>query len=455
MTAESGKPSASAAPSGLERLLVAGIDHRSAGQVLRDRVFFDGAALPGAYRRLREAGLHQPVLLATCDRVLVAAFSGAPEAGTSAVRRVMAAAAGLPEGRLEESLLAREGTEALRHLFAIAASLESRVVGEPEVLGQVKAAYRAATASGGGGPEMGRVFDGALAAAKRIRSETGIGENAVSIVAAARQVAGEVLGRFGDATALVVGAGEIGILVAERLAAQGLADIWVADPLAPRAEALAARLGAHGLAMEGIDAALEGMDIVIAGLGGPAPAITARAVAGALRRRRFRPMFLLDAAVPPDIEPAAGELDGAYLFTLHDLERIALAGREGRSRAAAEARAMVLEEVAAFALAEGRRAAAPTVAALRAHFEEVRRRLLEENPGISAEQATRLLVNRLLNEPSRLLGDLAAAGASGRGAEPLDRDLIARLFGVAPAPGEEGAAGRRAAGSGEKRKENG
>jgi glutamyl-tRNA reductase len=431
MTADTGTKSDPVPSPGLEGLVLAGVDHRTAGQGLRDRLFVEEVDLPDFYRRLGEAGLGQAVLLSTCDRVVVVAICDQPVLGATLIRCALAEAGTAQEQSLEGSFFSLTGREALGHLFSIAASLESQILGEPEVLGQVKEAYRLAAPGAGAGSELGRVFEAAFALAKRVRSETPIGENAVSMAAAACQVAREVLGRFEEATGLIIGAGEIGVLVAEKLTSQGLADLWVADPLEPRAEALAARLGAHRLAVNEIADALPRMDIVLAGLGGAAPVITRETTANALKQRRFKPIFMLDGAVPADIEPAVAELDEAYLFTLHDLERIALTGWEKRSRAALEARQIVEEEVAGFTMAEGQRAAAPAVTALRAHFESVRAELLAENPGLSAEEATRLLIARLLHGPSEVLRELAA-GSDGEAA--LDEALIARLFGVAPLP---------------------
>ena len=432
MIADTGSTPDSGIAPWLGRLLLAGVDHHTAGQGLRDRLFVDEPALPDFYRRLAEAGLAEAVLLSTCDRVVVVGMSDHPAAGVAAIRRTLADTAGTPEQALEGSFFARNGGDALNHIFSIAASLESQVPGEPEVLGQVKKAYRQAglvTATGG---DLGRVFETAFAVAKRVRNETPIGENAVSMAAAAAQVAREVLGRVEDATALVIGAGEIGVLVAEKLKSQGLVDIWVADPVEPRADALAARLGAHRLAMGEITESLHKMDAVLSGLGGAVPVITREAAAGALKRRRFKPIFMLDAAVPADIEPAVARLDEAYLFTLHDLERIALAGQEKRSRAALDARLIIDDEVAAFTMAQDFRAAAPSVMALRAHFEAIRAAVLQENPRLSADEATRLLVRRLLHGPSERLRMLAAEKGGKKESVSLDEELIVRLFDLAP-----------------------
>jgi glutamyl-tRNA reductase len=425
---------ASSPPASIEvRIFVTGANHRTAGQELRDALFVDAKQLPGFYEHLRGLGVNEAMVLATCDRVMVTGLAPEPEYAQRRVRSALAEAAGLVDARVDNALFTLQGADALDHLFAIASSLESQVVGEPEVLGQVKDAYRRGVELGAIGGGLRRVLDAALACAKRTRTETAIGECAVSIVSAAAQVAREVLGRFDGARALIVGGAEIGVTLIERLKGEGLDQITVADPLAPRGEALAARLGAHRLGMDEVPARLSGFDIVVTGLGGREPVVREADVAAALRARRFRPVFLLDAAVPPDVDRAVRDLDDAYLFDLHDLERIALTGQEKRSQAAAEARDIVEDEVARFLAADSGRRAAPVVADLRAHFEDVRDAVLREQPGISADEATRLLVNRLLHAPSRALRDIAADRARAeKGGEPsAEAGVIQRLFGLA------------------------
>lgn len=414
----------------LDRLVVTGANHRTAGQELRDALFIEDRALAPFFDRLGSVGVRDAMILATCDRVEIAAMAPAgddPESAARRIRDALAENAGIADG-LEGAFFTLTGSAAAHHLFSIASSLESQMVGEPEVLGQVKVAHRRAAELGHMGAGLDRVLAGALACAKRARSETTIGESAVSIVSAAVQVAREVLGRFDRAEALIVGGAEIGVAVAERLAAQGLAGVTVADPLAPRADALAARLGAHRLEMVELGDRLAGFDIVLTGLGSREPTVRADDVARALKSRHFRPMFLLDAGIPADVERAVTDIDDAYLFDLHDLERIALRGQENRLAAAAEARAIVDEEVQRFAAAEGGRAAAPVVTELRSHFEDVRANLLREQPVLTADEATRLLVNRLLHAPSRALRDMAADAQEPKAPE----GWISRLFGIKP-----------------------
>lgn len=351
------------------------------------------------------------VVLSTCDRFEVVALARDDAAATAAaIRARIEQAAKMSPAEAETAIATRFGADALAHLFAVTASLDSEVIGEPEISGQVKAAWRRAAEAGTASPELGRLFEAAFAAAKRVRNETAIGERAVSIAAAAVQMSREVLGHFGKAQGLLIGSGEIGALVAERLLAQGLGALTIADTVPARSRALATRLGARADDMEHALDGLDKADIVLAALGGANPRVTARAVARALKARRYRPIILIDAGVPPDIEPAVGELDDAFLFTLGDLEHIALDGLQRRAHEAMAAQLIVEEEVAAFVQAEQYRKAAPVLAALRAHFEAARNRILAENPSADAADATRLLISRLLHGPMTAIRSAGDAG---------------------------------------------
>lgn len=341
-----------------------------------------------------------------------------------------------------------EGEQALEHIFAVAASLESLVIGEPQVLGQVKASHRIAVDADMMGAELDRIMQAAFAAAKRVRSETMIGQSAVSIAAAAVQVARDVHGDLDTAAALIIGGGEMGDLVAAKLMDAGLTRLTVADTVSRRAEAMARRFSCHVVPFAPLAPALADADIVLSAVGRGSHVISADMVREALHQRRQRPIFLVDAAIPGDIDPAVDRLDEAFLYGLNDLERIATEGRGKREAAAEMAWDIVHQEVARFRQGASARDAVPTLVAIRGHFEDVRSQVLVDNPGADATEATRLLINRLLHGPSQALRDLAdEAGAgnldSGLDSEPntgpgtLER-LLRRLFaiGVAKKPKE-------------------
>jgi glutamyl-tRNA reductase len=413
-------------------LVVVGASHRSAPAALRDRLFVADADAPAFLRKLAAEGVAEALVLSTCDRVEVHAIHDDPSAAASAIVAALAARIALDPVSLAPQLYQHVGTEALRHVFDVAAALDSQIVGEPQVLGQLKSAHRLAAAAGALGPALEIVLQAAYGAAKRVRSETAIGERPVSMAAAACQLARDIHGDLSGATALLLGDGEMGELIAGQLHAAGLRRLLVAAPVDARAAAVAERLECHVVPWDELGARLADAEIVVAGLGGRRYVISAELMGDALKRRRHRPVFLVDAAAPGDIDPAVDALDEAFRYDLDALERVALDGRDRRGQAAAEAAAIVEAAVTAFVRSRTERAAAPTIAALRAHFERVRREVLETGGAEPAEELTRRLVNRLLHDPSEALRDVAAnAGAAGAD-QAADREraerLVRRLF---------------------------
>jgi glutamyl-tRNA reductase len=415
----------SASDAGLRELLLVGASHRSATEALRERLFLDESAAPALLQRLKQEGFDQALALVTCDRCELYALHPDPAGAAPALRAILAAASGLGAELVVPQLFERRGSAALRHLFAVAASLDSAVVGEPQVLGQLKANHRMAVDAGLIGPELEAMLQVAYLAAKRVRSETQLAEQPVSMATAAIGVARELFGDLARCSGLLVGIGEMGEMMAIELQKAGLARLTAMHPAKPRAELLAKRLGGHFRDWSELDAALAGADIVIAALGTGREAITAPVVKAALKARRHKPMLLFDAALPPDVEAAVGDLDDAFRYDLDDLERLAMRGRSTRSAAAETAARILSEEAAAFETRQAERAAVPALVALRRYFEVERRRALAEAGG-DAEEATRRLVNRLLHGPSTALRAIAAEGEE---TARLAR-LVERLFGL-------------------------
>lgn len=405
------------------RFSVVGANHRSASLPLRDALFVDDAAVPDFLAGLRGAGLAEALVLSTCDRVEV--WSGEDDSARAAalVGAVLAGHAGMAAGSLGGHLYTLSGAEAVAHAFAVTASLDSLVVGEPHVAGQVKAAHRMARESGTVGAGLEAVLQAAFAAAKRVRSETAIGEGPVSIAAAAVQLARDLHGDLSACQGLLIGAGDMGELVAESLQAAGLGGLVVTAPRASRAEAVAQTLNGHVVPFADLKEALPGADIVLSCVGSRNLMLNAEAVTQALKKRRRKPIFLVDAGIPGDIEPAVNRVDGAFLYDLGDLERVALQGRATREAAARAARGIVEEEVTAFLRGRAARAAVPAIVALRTRFEDAREQALAEAGGDAAE-ATRLLVNRLLHAPSEEMKGVAAEGAEWQAMERV----LKRLF---------------------------
>jgi glutamyl-tRNA reductase len=409
--------------------LVVGVSHRTGTAALRERLFVDEAGQTELLAALRAAGISQGLVLSTCDRTELHAIADDPTKTAAAMRDILAR-----QGRVTAADIAAQGYEligdvALRQLFAVASSLDSVVVGEPQVLAQVKDSHRLATSLGMMGPQLEATLRAAYGAAKRVRSETAIGARPVSIAAAAIQMARGVHGDLARCAALLLGGGEMGELMAAQLRQSGLAQLTVLHKSAPRGALIAHRLGGHVRPFEELAAALADADIVIAALGDDRQTVTTAAIKQALRTRRQRPMICIDSAVPGDIEPAVHDLDGAFRFDLGDLERLAVEGQSSRAAAADPAWAIVEAEVAAFAAGAAVRQAVPAVVALRRHFEMVRDQVVAENPGADAAAVARLLINRLLHAPSAVLRELAANATVDEGAElvAIER-LLTRLF---------------------------
>ena len=416
-------PGAQRAGAGGE-LLVIGASHRTGPPDWRAYFARVEASLDAELDRLAAAGFGEAVLLATCDRIEAIAVGPDAAALRAGFARYLAEGLGVDVAEVTPALYLHQGPAALRHLFAVASALDSLVIGEPHVLGQLRSAHRAAAEAGLVGATLESALQGAYAAARRVRRETDLAERPASLAAAAVALAREIHGELDRAAVLLLGTGEMGELMAEQFRAAGVARLLVAGPdLA--AERLAARLDASFAPLAETAEVLAQAEIAIAALGTGRRTLSAGTVEAALRRRRRRPLFLIDAAIPGDIEPAANELDGAFLYTLDDLERTALAGRAARTAASGEAWAVLESALAEFERRRAERTAVPAVTALRAHFEAMRQAVLRETPGLDAEAATRLLVNRLLHAPSETLRALGAA-AGGTDAEALLR-LMFRL----------------------------
>ena len=396
---------------GLLRPIVVGANHRSSSLALRDALFVDDAQQGDFLAGLREAGVSQALIISTCDRVEVLAYHHDVAVAEAALTGALAKKAGLAAESLTNQLYTLSERDAVRHCFAVTASLDSLVIGEPHVLGQVKTCHRLARDAGLIGPELETLLSAAYTVAKRVRSETAVAERPVSIASAAVQFARDLHGDLADCEALLVGSGDMGELVAESMLAGGLKRLMVTAPRASRAEALAEALNCHVAPFEDLPLLLVEADIVLTSLGSRQQVLGPEQVQAALRKRRRKPIFLVDGGIPGDIDPAVNRVDGAYLYDLTDLERIAMEGRATREAAAREAFAIVDAEVEGFFKGRAARVAVPAIVALRGHFEAVRESVLAEAGG-DAERATRLLVNRLLHDPSEVMKEIAGGGAA-------------------------------------------
>ncbi|MEQ8402440.1 MAG: glutamyl-tRNA reductase [Roseitalea porphyridii] len=408
----------------LERLLLFGVNSRSVAAPLCDKLFAEEPDQASLIAAVRALDCDEGLVLSTCERIefLVVPRSGQRVAGL--LLQIIAEAAHSPPAELAGQSYCHLGPDALRHLLGVASSLDSQVLGEPQVLGQVKQCYRAAVEAGIAGPFLGSAAQAAFAAAKRVRSETPVGQQASSMTLAATQVARDLFGRFDNLNFLWLGLGEMGEMLSDDFAATGITQRLLMHPSPRRAEAVARRLGCNFAPWEELGQHIADADIIVSDAGSGRFTLARDAVAAALKRRRHRPVLLIDAGVPADIEPGTGDIEDAFVYDLDDLERLANRQSGARAAASAMAWALVEDELTAFLRARAERSATPSVVILRRHFEEMRQEVITSGD-LDAEAATRLLVNKLLHEPSEALRSAIATDPAL--AAELE-ELIRRLF---------------------------
>ncbi len=332
----------------LGRFYAVGVNHHTADLALRERLAaLQKDRVAAIHLRLQAIpGLHERVVLSTCNRMefyVVAAHDDA----LAAAEHVLADLAGVAPAVLPPLAFRKHGLEAAVHLFTVAASLDSQIVGETEILGQFKAAYALAQEHGAAGPALHRLLQKAIQAAKWIRSNTLLGEGQVSVATVTANLAGKIFGRLADARTLVIGAGDIGEKTAVALRSEGVRALSVTSRRAESAAPLAAALGGESFPFEELAARLGGFDIVISSTAAPHPILTLPMIADAARERAGRPLFLIDLALPRDIDPAAATLDDVFVYNLDDLAAIAATGLAARLAEVDRARAAAHERAAA------------------------------------------------------------------------------------------------------------
>lgn len=406
------------------RAFVIGANHRTSGLSVRDRLFVVDANVPEFLNELRQSGLRDGLLLATCDRVEVLGIHSEPEILFSSIIKTFATHAEIPEAELCEILYVREGPAAVRHLFSVTASLESLVIGEPQVFGQVKAAHRMAKDADMVHGAFEGLLQSAYGAAKRVRTETAIGERPVSIASAACGVARSLHGGLERLSVAVIGGGEMGELMARQFKDNGVKALTVSHPNPARITQLANRLECHITPYEKLVGALAEADIVICAMGSRRYSLSVDMVRGALKARRNRPQLIIDTAIPGDVEPAVNRIDDAFLYELSDLERVALEGLTSREAEREAAKVLIEEAVADYLKDHVSRDAVPVLKQLRRHFEATQQTVLDDHSN-DAARATELLVSKLLHRPSEVLREMAVNGKTEiKDAERLLRALF-------------------------------
>jgi glutamyl-tRNA reductase len=404
------------------RFLIPGLNHRHAPVELREQVAFTSDDLPSALAALRQTPhVREAMILSTCNRVelMVAYGEHAPDLSEFLVQRFPVSG-----DELRAHLYNYQDADAVRHLFRVGASLDSMVVGEPQILGQVKAAFAAAREAGTVGPELDLLLQAALSVAKRVRSETKIGTSSVSIASVAVDLALKIFGSLTGKRVLLVGAGKMGELAARHLLAHGAGSITVANRTEARAERLAQTFGGRVLPFADLLDKADQADIVITSTGAHSFVFRRDDGVRFLQRRRGRPMFFIDIAVPRDVEPEMNRVDGVFLYDIDDLQSVSSANLADRSREAADAEGLVSREVAQFGHRLQALDAVPSLVALQGSVEAMRQaelrraafRLAALTPAQRevVESLTRGLANKFLHAPMQALRAAAHDGDSER-----------------------------------------
>lgn len=412
-------------------LAVVGLSHRTAPVETRESLAFDpDQAREFLARGLRERAWTEAMLLSTCNRTELYAAPGAAGPGEGGiVARLAGARPGLPAPR-EEILYRSEGTGAVRHLVRVACGLDSMVLGEAEIHGQVDDALRIAREAGSAGPLLDRVVPAALRISRRAREETGIQRGVTSVPGAALSLARRHFDDLSRARVLVIGAGTAGRIGARLLAAERPGALWIANRTPSRAEALAAEVRGAVWPWERLDEALSEVDVVLGAVQAPRPVVSFEGLRAAARARAGRMLVLLDLGVPRSVDPRAGDLEGVFLHDVDSLERLVRTNRERRLAEVPRVEALVEEGIVRLLLGEGRRAADPLVADIRRSLEEIRAREVERSLRHFApeqrehlDRLTRSLLDKAFHAPMESIRDL------GPGTEERE-SWIRRFFGL-------------------------
>ena len=419
-------------------LVLLGLNHKTAPVALREKLAGLVTDVAGAYADLKaRPELQELVLYSTCNRVEVLCATETPE---DALRRLRDFFSHLPEASLDaldQSLYAHRDREAVQHLFRVAASLDSLVVGKPQILGQIKEAYRQATDHRATGPILNRLLHKTFSVAKRVRRETGIGDYAVNISYAAVTLGRKIFGSLAGKTAVMVGAGEMAELAVEHLRGDGVGRIIIANRTLERGLELAQRFGGEAVSLEELPDQLLFADIIISSTGSPQYLLTRNQVKGVMRRRKHKPLFFIDIAVPRDLDPAINDLDNVYLYNIDDLKEVVEINWQRRQQEAVKAERLVAEETLKFLDWLETLAVYPTIISLKekadriceAELDKTLKQLgpLTEEQRQALEVLTHSISQKLIHDPILFL----------KGNQHPERptqslDLVRRLFNLDP-----------------------
>ncbi|MBT8339745.1 MAG: glutamyl-tRNA reductase [Desulfatitalea sp.] len=418
----------------MDKLLLMGLNHKTAPVDIRECLAFTEAdARMGLDRLAGDPAVEEALIVSTCNRVELLLVVADADRAVASAKGVLGQIKQLPLTDFEPSLYVHRGQDAIRHLFRVAASLDSMVVGEPQILGQMKNAYRLAAEQKSTGVILNRLLHRTFFTAKRIRTETGIGDHAVSISYAAIELARKIFGELSARQVLLIGAGEMAELAVEHLIRQHTGRIFVANRTLERAVSLATRYKGHAICMEEVADHLSRVDIIISSTGATGYVLSHGDMKGIMRRRRNRPLFFIDIAVPRDIDPLINTINNVYVYDIDDLNEVVDDNVQDRRREAVKAERIVDEAVIQFRQWYRGLGVVPVIKALRAKLHASARAELEKTVGQmphftedDRRAMTRMmdaLVNKILHAPTSYLKSDGCIGDRG-----LSLDITRKLF---------------------------
>jgi len=443
----------------VDRLLLLGLNHATAPLGVREKLAFDAQRRREALAALRERfpGT-EAVLLSTCNRVEL--YTAGQERGREGwearaeeVTKLLGDLRGVTPEEFRGHLYRKADREAVTHLFTVASSLDSMVVGETQILGQVREAYDEAKALSATGPLLNPLFQRAIAVGKVVRTETALGEGRLSVASVAVDFARKVFEHFGDKTVLSIGAGKMSRLAIKHFTELKPRRLLVCNRDATKAEALGREFGGEPVPLERLDEWLTAADVVISSTGAPHAIITKRQFESLRRHRRYRPIFIIDIALPRDVEEAVGKIEGVYLYNIDDLQQVVSATMSQRQGAVESAQKIVAEQVREFVAAHRARQMGPLIDQLFKRYHQVAQdevaRTLNKLPAASdaerehLEELARRIVNKLLHEPVQRLRDGENVHAAGPGYLHALEKLFQLDAGDASGAAEDGPADAR------------
>ena len=404
-------------------IIVVGLSHKTASVDIREKVAFAPTQMDKPLRTvIALEDITEAVIVSTCNRVEIYAVTRDIAGGMARLKRFLAEYHNLSLETLESHLYSLHSEDAIRHVFRVASSLDSMVVGEPQILGQIKTAYGYAAEFKSSGIILNRFLHKAFSVAKRVRTETKIASSAVSVSFAAVELAKKIFGDLSDKTVMLVGAGEMCELAAKHFLNNGVRGVMVTNRTFERAERLADELQGRAIRFDDMFSFLHQADIILSSTGAPHTIIGPKDVEDVVRRRRMKPMFFIDIAVPRDIDPRVNDVENVYLYTVDDLQEVVAANLQQRGEEAKKAEEIVEQEIGQFFKWLSSLGITPTVVALRNRFDEVRRAELEKTIASwkdlppdgqkRLEALTNAIMNKLLHSPTSLLKKSGQGGRS-------------------------------------------